>query len=39
MCRFAEAIAVDKPFKFKQTLMPYFRRRMVVDVINKHFSY
>jgi len=38
MCRYAECVSRRKEFNFEQRNMPYFRKRMVLDILNKHFS-
>jgi len=34
-CKYAEYISQDKPFDFDQGDMPYFRRRMIWEMVNK----
>eukprot|EP00116_Pleurobrachia_bachei_P005880 sb/3466142/ len=34
-CKYAEYISQDRPFDFAQSDMPYFRRRMIWEIINK----
>jgi len=38
MCRYAECVSRRKEFNFEQRNMPYFRKRMVLDILNKQFS-
>ena len=33
VCKFAEFICEQLPFKFDQKNMPYFRRRMVAEIL------
>ncbi|NXN68022.1 SENP2 protease, partial [Himantopus himantopus] len=35
MCKYADYIARDKPLNFTQTHMPYFRRKMVWEIIHQ----
>lgn len=34
-CKYAEYLSQDKPFDFDQGDMPYFRRRMIWEMVNK----
>ena len=34
-CKYAEYVSQDKAFDFDQGDMPYFRRRMIWEMINK----
>ena len=36
-CAIADCIARSVPFNFKQTDMPYFRKRLVVEIVTKKF--
>jgi len=38
MCKFADFISRNKPFNFSQKNMQYFRKRMVLDILNRSFS-
>ncbi|NXK29349.1 SENP2 protease, partial [Arenaria interpres] len=35
-CKYADYVSRDKPMNFTQTHMPYFRRRMVWEIIHQH---
>lgn len=39
MCKYADFISKNAPFTFDQENMPYFRKRMILDIISKSYSY
>lgn len=37
-CKYADYIAKEESFRFSQKNMPYFRKRIVLDILNKQYS-